>query len=146
MYKNNDNDDSRGYAGVRRLRHRSAASDQPEVAHQSDDVGPRSGAAVPAAAEHVGGGQGQDGPDLPEHGVRQLLSGVGDRGQGTVSARRLQTAAADRPVEERPHVHQTQAGRAGRARASLFHTADDRRHQTSLTMTDYYKYYHYYYY
>lgn len=110
-------------AGVRGLRHRSASSHQPETARQPDDVGPRGGAAVPAAAEHVRGGQGQNGAHLPEHGVRQLLPGVGDRGPGALSAGRLQAAAADRPVAQRAHVHPAQAGRAGRARAPLFHAA-----------------------
>lgn len=111
--------------GVRRVRDRTATPHQPEAAHQPDHVGPRGGAAVPAAAQHVRAGQGQDGPDLPEHRVRQLLSGVGDRRPGTVSARRLQTAAADRAVAGRPHVRAAQTGRAGRARAPLVHAAGD---------------------
>lgn len=119
---------------MRGLRHRVTTPHQPEAAHKPDHVGSRGGPAVPATAEHVRGGQGQDGAHLPEHRVRQLLPGVGDRGQGAVSARRLQTAAADRPVAQRPHVHPAQAGRAGRARAPLFHGAGSRR-QTPLTHT-----------
>lgn len=125
------------FAGVCGLRHRSAASHQPETAHQPDDVRPRGGAAVPAAAEHVRGGQGQNGAHLPEHGVRQLLSGVGDRGSGTLSAGRLQAAPAGRPVAQRPHVHPAQAGRVGRAGAPLFRGAADRlRCQTPLIRSD----------
>lgn len=112
--------------GVRCLRDRTTASHEPEAAHQPDHVGPRGGTAVPAAAQHVRGGQGQDWPHLPEHGVRQLLPGVGDRRPGTVSARRLQAASADRAVARRPYVRAAQAGRAGRARAPLVHA--DRQH------------------